>query len=235
MKKALLLLILAVLCVPLHSHETEYDFRSLKLGITLKEFKDSEVIKPKPKRELAKYPYQIDMDIGSTLVCSDSIDTISKPYVSPAEKNAGVISCDYRHLRKYLPTQRYSGSIAPIQVAESLSEFYHFKFVKMLDDEQQRLSSIYFSIPSDSFQTVLDGLIMKFGRPTQTKKEMVQNRIGVQFEDMTALWENESGFILLKKYGADLQKGSLWYELKKYSSYMKKFEDDAKSKTESKM
>jgi hypothetical protein len=74
------------------------------------------------------------------------------------------------------------------------------------------LMRISLTIFPDSFDTVVQGAIQKYGKPTRSASNTVQNRMGATFQNQTLIWGNEQGFyIRIDKYGSTLDRGLLYF------------------------
>jgi hypothetical protein len=74
-----------------------------------------------------------------------------------------------------------------------------------------KLSSIYFSISSKTFDKASTALVDAYGKPTSDVTSMVSNRMGAQFENRRLTWSSTSGQISITRYVGDLDTSSVMY------------------------
>ena len=67
-------------------------------------------------------------------------------------------------------------------------------------------------ISSRDFDTVEAGVVTKYGQPTKTSNDAVQNRMGATFQNVEHYWEGEGGrYIRLSKYAGSLEDSTLYF------------------------
>lgn len=83
-----------------------------------------------------------------------------------------------------------------------------FRFVKAADGKM-RLYTMQAMFYSEDWDQMREALVAKFGQPTSSGSESVQNRMGAQFENDSALWESDASSLLIEKYYGDLDSSVL--------------------------
>lgn len=84
-----------------------------------------------------------------------------------------------------------------------------FKFIKACDVE--RLGQIDFTLDSDYYIFVRDGLAKKYGKPAQQIQKTVQNRMGAKFTDEILIWNVGNCEIKTYRFMPDLTKSHVIY------------------------
>lgn len=69
------------------------------------------------------------------------------------------------------------------------------------------------SIALISYQSIMEALITKYGKPARVTKQEVRNRMGAKFEDEESTWKAGGVTLNLQKYGYDLTKSLVTYIL----------------------
>lgn len=69
------------------------------------------------------------------------------------------------------------------------------------------------SIALTHYQSIMEALITKYGKPARVKKQEVRNKMGAKFEDEESTWMAGGVTLTLQKYGRDLTKSSVTYIL----------------------
>ena len=72
--------------------------------------------------------------------------------------------------------------------------------------DEDKLVSVEVRIRPESFDRVLVGLTGKFGKP-KLHRSVVQNRMGVKFDQVSASWSRKDGLILARRYAEDVSSG----------------------------
>lgn len=83
-----------------------------------------------------------------------------------------------------------------------------FRFVKA-PDGKLRLYTMQTMFYSEDWDQMREALVAKFGQPTSISSESVQNRMGAQFENDSALWESDASSLLIQKYCGDVDSSVL--------------------------
>lgn len=167
-----------------------FAFRGVPLGITVAEFKKAQFPDP-------KYP-------NSKVLCTGDVEfkrmrDLEAPPINPDLRRIGVVGCAF-----YSPTNsrgqffRNAPDLANIGGYET---FYLFAPMDLKDEAHRgRLYLIRISPPSNRFKTVIDAFAERYGKPAMQAKPVIKNRLGAEFEDEIAVWENEQSSVMLQKY-----------------------------------
>lgn len=167
-----------------HISDIKFDFRGVKLGIPLSEFKSIPA---------APSPDQLhDMQITRTqsfAVCSDEPrDSAFSwwPKAMPGTEEKGGVSCTWAYLRntKY----RTQGEQAMMVIGGYAAGNYRFNFVQLKDDPEPVLFSIDIPFGEPGFESVTAGLIDKFGPPSSSGNTKVSNALGAVFDSKVLKW-----------------------------------------------
>ncbi len=75
-------------------------------------------------------------------------------------------------------------------------------------DDRKKLVSIEARFDPRNFEEVAAALIEKHGKP-ETVKELVQNRMGATFEQVTMSWRSPAASLMVSKYFVDLTEGHI--------------------------
>jgi hypothetical protein len=74
---------------------------------------------------------------------------------------------------------------------------------KTIDFSQQRLYRIAYFFGQSQFEMILAALEQKFGKPSSSRQNMVQNKFGAQFTRVTVIWTNGVSTITLSEMPGD--------------------------------
>jgi hypothetical protein len=84
--------------------------------------------------------------------------------------------------------------------------------VNSVIDDSGRLIRISLRISSDDFEQVTTGAQEKYGPPTSSSSELLQNRAGATFANRTLIWGNEKGnYIQALKYAGTIDKALVYF------------------------
>jgi hypothetical protein len=84
--------------------------------------------------------------------------------------------------------------------------------VNLVINAQGKVIRINLSFGSVDFERVEETAFAKYGTPTRTANEVVQNRMGAQFQNVTHEWTGLSGrYIRLSKYVGTIDEGHLYF------------------------
>lgn len=198
---------------------TAHDFKGIRLGITLDEFK---AMPPPP---IARGG--IDKDF---VACSN--ERISGAYIYPpgaVESSLGAVNCEYgrnEYTFQGSNTIRYYKSPIVIGSLGYNAMNTTFKFIKKPSDSEPKLYEMEFEFTRGNFESVADGLKDKFGTP-RTETGTVQNRMGGTFSSKNLIWENSTSIVTLEEKGNELNKSRLTYELKSYQAFIRQSKANA--------
>jgi hypothetical protein len=195
----------------------EYDFRGATLGMSLQDFR------------ALKFP-DANIEPTARLICSSDQEARLAQggvylFVDDAEKSIGVIECQY-----FTPSTVMSGwwDEALVAVgAQGTAKHVDYKFVTDPQSGAVRLYLISLIAYVSARSGAMDGLIGKFGQPTATVNNDVQNRMGAKFDHTLATWVNPSSTILLESPSGDIETMSIIYTENSLLNYV----DGAKKRT----
>lgn len=192
-----------------------FDFRGIKLGMTVKEFKEA----PIPSEAIPSPPMQIaglkEKTISVKAECTNDDGAADNVKLFVREKDLGVTECAWIvRESSYATTMRKSN----LYVAGVGTKDYRFRFIA-LPGEEPRLFSIELDTRPDGHASLIEALVEKFGPPTSVEKGAAQNRLGAVFENDTIKWENSTGEIdvFQRTYQVDI--GLTTFILKSHFSY----------------
>ncbi len=164
---------------PAIAEDGVYSMRSIKLGITLEQFRAEPIINDTGMTDLQTWCDNDKLPRGV--------------FIDPraADKDHGVISCQwfsrYENMAYMSPSEHWvdlgSGKGPPV-----------FEFIK--DGATYRLFEISFRANTEYYQGVLEALNGKYGVP-KTTKQPFQTRAGAVFESSKSAWSNASSAITL--------------------------------------
>lgn len=198
-----------------------HDFRGVKLGMTLAEFRN------------LPFPDEIDKvhDSYPDLICTgdrgDDQDALRGIGVYGTDVTLGVIICRWivpPNHGKY----RYSDENAVISVADYMTDNIAYEFIATPEAKEPRLFEISVGMSNQAFEAVLRGLTEKFGKPKAIKSGKVQNKIGNTFSNTTAFWSNGVSTISIEERSSKIDRMSILYRHTK----LLWFYDKEKSKLE---
>ena len=167
-----------------------FDFKGVKLGISLDEFRKM----PHPDAEDKDAHYAAK---DSSVVCTGEKIAMSGGYskepievtiYDPAEKAAGVVKCVWVNQSD---DRMARGNTAGLSLADSGYAIYDYSFSFIVDpnDGVLRFFRLVGKTNRNAFTNVISALTNKFGKPDLSQDE-VQNGIGNKFTRTMALWKS---------------------------------------------
>jgi hypothetical protein len=69
------------------------------------------------------------------------------------------------------------------------------------------MDAVFLSFPTRDFATLRPIFVERYGEPTSTRTEELQNRMGAKFENEILEWSGEKVYILLQRYGSEITDG----------------------------
>ena len=206
-KMAIACVALSLAASPVLAQTSEpFDFKGVKLGISLDEFRKM----PHPDAEDKEAHYAAK---GSSVVCTGEKVTLSGGYdIEPtevtiydrAEKAAGVIKCVWVNQSD---DRMARGKTAALSLADSRYAVYDYNF-SFIPDPQDGVLKFYRFVGEtnrNAFDAVVAALTNKFGKPAVSQDE-VQNGIGNKFTRTMALWKNSISEIFVTDRSGELNK-----------------------------
>jgi len=121
-----------------------------------------------------------------------------------ASEQAAATKIDKDFCEAYPDNERFRGDRWCVQAFElgaiRISAIYKFR--------RNHFVRVDLRFESNRFAEVLSIFVERYGRPTSEQRQMVQNRMGAQFENHIVTWEGPKIVINAQRYGADLNEGS---------------------------
>jgi hypothetical protein len=85
-------------------------------------------------------------------------------------------------------------------------------YCNLVINEQGLVQRISLSFPESGFAVTEEGLIEKFGKPSATREEKVQNRMGATFDQRVQMWTDTAGnTVMLSRFGAKVDESTLYF------------------------
>ena len=97
-----------------------------------------------------------------------------------------------------------------------------FYFIKPESKNEYYLYEISGTALNMYFEKLRDAYTSKFGSPADTSTEILQNRLGAQYENIIVSWENDISSIKLEKYHGEIDKMGVSYVLKPLNTELMK-------------
>lgn len=102
--------------------------------------------------------------------------------------------------------------------------------MNLLINENGIVQRINFILSSDSFEVVQAALSEKFGKPTTSRKEAMQNGFGAQFQNEIYIWKEKNGNeVNYQKYGINAEKSTLNFTTKEDREFLNNLSKKRKS------
>jgi hypothetical protein len=188
MKTALLGLLLSSLATVASAEP--FAFRGIPLGTPLADFRKM------PYPDAAKDPKARPLCRGDKELTRDTFGRID---LSNALIRVGVVACKYftAGSRGIPGVYAAAPDFANIGGYETTFLFASAAFQEPI---RFRLYMVMVTPRSDHYQTIVDALAVKYGKPTDVAISKVKNRMGAEFSDEVATWKNDSSSITVKKF-----------------------------------
>jgi hypothetical protein len=102
-------------------------------------------------------------------------------------------------------------------------------YCNLVIDEQGVVQRISLSFPESGFAVAEEGLIEKFGKPSATREEKLQNRMGATFNQRVQIWTDKAGnTVMLSRYGAKVDESTLYFGTPADAQLLKSLNGDKK-------
>lgn len=151
--------------------------------------------KPEPKASPTK-PRIIDGDLDiKDAAIGDTIEKIKTDFNADCLKD----SCSAYFMssgKKAIPEDKKS-------IGNITARMYLFSF------ENGILVEASIAFHPNGFSGVYEALTYKYGKPSTEFETTVQNRMGAEFQDKTAIWSSQQQRITLYKYAGDINSSAL--------------------------
>lgn len=211
------------------SKKEAFDFKGIRLGITLSEFKQL----PPPQ---SSKPFNTTDKIEPVkVVCTDTEKnslkiTVYSTLINAGEYKYGGVNCEYGY-----DTISYPNTANPFTIykqAELLMGDYSsysnsFRFIKLSEDAEPILYKMQFTFSENGFKSVANGLKEKFGN-AKTSNVAVQNKVGGVFNSTVMQWNNSVSTIQLERFFTTVNTSGLVYFLNKENSLVNKATAESK-------
>jgi hypothetical protein len=69
------------------------------------------------------------------------------------------------------------------------------------------MDAVYLLFPTDDFDALRPIFVERYGKPTATRTEMVQNRMGAKFRNEILEWTGQRAYVFLRRYSDELTEG----------------------------
>jgi hypothetical protein len=214
MRRVAAVLLLCMIAAPVATAQTPkkadepFDFRGIRLGITLSEFKAAPPLAT---------PISADYDVYTR--CWE---------IKPKD----VFQCVWWMQDRGVAPGSGGGYNASVDVAGRSSKDHSFAFIAKPGDPEPRLFWMTFKMESSDYLygVLVDGLARRFGKP-RIESEVVQNAFGARFNNEIRSWGNSKSNVSTLRFADDLDTTELRYILiNHYRHYEKRLaEDRAKS------
>lgn len=78
-----------------------------------------------------------------------------------------------------------------------------------------RLQRIWLTIKSDDYETVIEELLKKFGKPTSIKRSSLQNGFGARYTQTDSSWSGANGQrLLVSRYAGNIKESTIYFSTK---------------------
>lgn len=127
-------------------------------------------------------------------------------------------------MEKYLSEQQIKDKICPFYCKDHYDIKGKYTEVLFWFD-QNLLTHITMSFSPDDYELYRDALIEKYGYPSNKEQAIVQNLMGVKFNNEITSWTFKGGYITVKRYDGKVTEGSVFIGS---SDYIKSLSDQTK-------
>lgn len=167
-----------------------YDFKGIRLGITLEEFRS------------LKHPD----DKQSKIVCTgdeNSSNIYDLKVYEKTEQALGAIKCKWNGYSNNLAYDAMNGSLS---AANTGYAFYNYTFLFIKNDKNNKLELYKFkgTTNNNAIIGIINALSLKWGTPT-INNSIVQNGFGASFDKQTAIWNNGKSIINIEGRNPDIK------------------------------
>lgn len=178
-----------------------FAFRGILLGISLADFRKTQF------PDEAKYP-------KSRVICSGDKEAtklldLERPPIGADLTRIGAVACNFYSLMNGR-LFRNGPDFANVGGYETT---FFFSPATMPAPLRHKLYMVTITPRSNHYQTIVDALSAKYGKPANIATNKIKNRMGAEFIDETATWKNEASTIAVKKYNDNINQSILLYLL----------------------
>jgi hypothetical protein len=186
------------------TYREPYDFRGIRLGFTVSEFKAA---------PLLDQDWQ-DRRAPEFVKCGPDAD-------SRDNAQLGVVKCEWMADQK-----KYYGSAALQTGGTYVLRSHSLYFIAKPGDPEPRLFRMLFDTNALAYEEIVGSLTAKFGKPRVVDPSIVQNRMGASFNSESRMWSNSVSSVTAFERSERIDSMALLYELEDYA----KFFDEAQAK-----
>ena len=117
---------------------------------------------------------------------------------APEQPVKAISTCDYTR------QSIYQDNVTELNtLAEGLVEAWIFEFAS------DKLGAILVLFPNENWNKAIAALITKFGAPSSTATQRLQNRLGATFDSRVLIWRQSGVTLIASEYTSDLKTSSL--------------------------
>jgi len=188
----------------------EYDFRGAALGMSLAQLRASAF----PD---ASWQPRAKLFCSSDKESKNSSTGIWFYLEDDAEKAVGVIQCEYFRPQSFF---LHSWEKADMVVGGGSAKHIIYAFVPDPHDHVVRLYSISVHADTGGASSAMEGLREKFGAPTTSTSDVIQNRMGAKFDHTLAMWANPLSTIFFENPSGDVDTMAIIYSETRLSGFV---------------
>lgn len=189
-----------------HAQDDRYEFKGAKLGITKQRF-------------VEMFPYLECSKSTSPLLADEMCigyhgkkECYKTPRGATVQESLDFMNaCRSEDSRNYT----YGGWIA-------ISIYAYFC--------SDSLSLVTVTIHENGFSTVVAALTEKYGKPIESKTEVIETRAGVSYQNKIMLWRRADTYITATRYSDTIEESLISYKLSSFDAEFKKRQDESTRK-----
>lgn len=84
------------------------------------------------------------------------------------------------------------------------------QFIDLVFIEGGKLGGVYMMIKPSSFSAISSAMTTKFGKPLKADRSVVENRVGVKFQQEILIWKRGGRTLEIRKYTNNLDTGTIF-------------------------
>ena len=193
---------------------TPFDFRGVRLGITVSEFKALPILdRDWDDRRAPKF-----------VRCG--------PDDNRERAQLGVVSCEWRTA----DSQGRFETSAALQTGGTYVLMTHLlHFIAKPGDPEPRLFRMLFNSNAHAYGEIVDSLTTKFGKPKVADPALVQNQMGATFNSDTRMWDNGVSTVIAIERSGRIDRMALMYGLTSYEAFFEERKKAERGKAPSKL
>lgn len=197
-----------------------HDFKGIRLGISLAEFRAAPVPDDREYEE-QECTYRGFSTPGTGVVC-EKYKVRPEPECDTPTAD-GVIACQWVYKERNYKNQR--GKTHYPSIAGRTVDHYSLEFIARPDDVEPKLFRMEFRYKgslnaiADRYEIVGAALAERFGNPTAREEIPVRNAFGAVFEKGIRVWANKHSKVALIRFDGSLEWLTLRYFVPEYVDY----------------